>query len=335
MDASGPVGFSPDMPLHQFVLDTVHWTGQIYRSSADTQRWKVGGIVASTVIDNVIRQRAKTSNKKRRRKTLTANKDGELPPSVRRRLCEVLNATESATWMANLPCLRAVEDAECQAPMWASVLSSLKDDSCCTNVPISLSYHDDRMLTYGRDVPLCAMGDQCAALVYPANQGPLPIYVMPSVQAMLDRGERPSAPFSPGAHCLLCIRRDVHAAVLAWSSMVVNASVQLKRGACVPPPFANLVDVPGGYKKSAMINTENQSVFGPSNIVGAHASLKCRIDPASRTWYFDQSAIKHENRHSFLFQGTTAISQPLATDCRAYGQSTSTNLDTLPCTAHI
>ncbi|MEK9528210.1 MAG: hypothetical protein VW491_04795, partial [Gammaproteobacteria bacterium] len=80
----------------------------------------------------------------------------------------------------------------------------------------------------------------------PGNQGPLPIYVSPSVQAQLDSNKQ-VAPFDKAATCLLCIRRDVHAAVLSWNALVPDPIAQISPMARIPPPFANLVNVPGGY----------------------------------------------------------------------------------------
>ena len=219
-------------------------------------------------------------------------KEVTLPPSIRRRLDDLLNATRSSTWHADMPCVRSLEDAKCLAPAWASVLANAAKPARCEPVPISLAAHEDRMLTYGRKVPLCCLGEGCAALQYPTNCGPLPIYVMPSVQRLIDQGVEPPCPFSQDATCLLCIRRDVHAAVLAWGSMIGSPDVQINKSACCPPPFANLVDVPGGYHASAIITTGKHNVLGPASIVGCHHNLECVQNPETKQYGFDQSALK-------------------------------------------
>ena len=281
------------------MLDTFHFVSHVYPRSSP-YRFPVGKISSLVTVDNVL-----SSACARKRPALCSN-NKSLPPSVRRRLNDLVRVTESSTWLSHLPCIRTDTDVESLAPIWASVLAGAQTEARCEAVPISLSTHEDRMLTYGRDVPLCSLGEvACAAMQYPGNQGPLPIYVMPSVQDLIDKGRPPPAPFKKNSVCLLCIRRDVHAAVLAVSSMVANPSAQINRGACYPPPFTNLVDVPGGYRSDAMVtHGREQNVFGPVSIVGSHRSLVCRICPETRTWFFDQSAIKIHSP-AFLGPGAT------------------------------
>lgn len=301
-------GSTGGMPLHSFCLDVVHWISYVY-PRADPYRWPVGKISASVTVNEIVSSGQKTRGRKRAASALDSK---NTPPSLRRRLNDVLNVTNSPAWQTNLPSVRAHDDLDSLVPIWASVLAKLEQPARCEPVPVSLSHHEDRMLEYGRDVPLCALGDEaCAALQVPGNQGPLNIYVMPSVQALLDQGLPPPAPFSPDATCLLCIRRDVHAAVLAWNALVPNPSVAINRCACVPPPFSNLVDVPGGYIRQAMAQAHDDdgkpgtNVFGPVSIVGCHAQLQARVNPETQRFYIDQSSIKVPCP-SFLCPGTTA-----------------------------
>ena len=294
------------MPLHTFCLDVLHWVSHVH-PRANTRRWPVGKIAASVTVDRVVLSGTKSRGRKRNAGALDVSR---LPPSTRRRLNDVLAATEEATWLTKAPCVRSLDDAKSLAPLWASALANLQDKARCAAVPVSLSSHDDRMLQYGRDVPTCSLGPEgCAATTFPGNMGPLPIYVMPSVQELIDRGEPPPHAFSSNATCLLCIRRDCHASTLAWQSMVTNPTHQILRGSICPPPFANLVDVPGGYHTSAMcslpVDGGNKSVFGPHAIVGIHGKLVPRINPETKQWFFDQSAIKVRNP-SFLCQGAQA-----------------------------
>ena len=93
------------------------------------------------------------------------------------------------------------------APLWVAALHSLSEPLVCDTVDVSLSTHDDRMLQYGRSgVPLCSLGDQCLARVYPGNQGPLHVYMPPSVQKLVDDGGQ-APPVPASSTCLLCIRR--------------------------------------------------------------------------------------------------------------------------------
>ena len=134
------------------------------------------------------------------------------------------------------------------------------------------------------------MNNECAALDYAANQGPLPIYLLPSVQDAFDRGEKSHALEDPNAVCLLCLRRDMHAACLAWEAMVPNPSKQIHRNAVIPPPFTNMVDVPGGYRSTAMIPHASM-IFSPAHMVGVSGEIKIAYCPQRKTFYFDQTAI--------------------------------------------
>ena len=60
---------------------------------------------------------------------------------------------------------------------------------------------------------------------------------------------------------------------------------------CQVPPFQNLVDVMGGYHRSALgVCATDQSVM-PANIVGVSGSLKVKYDPFNDIFYIDQGSI--------------------------------------------
>ena len=268
--------------------------------TADTARWPVGKVTATLHVDKVMRGAA--------RQKPQANDTGcAPPPSVALRIAEVMDATASEAWACDLPAVRAEEDAAMLAPLWVAALHSLSEPLVCDTVDVSLCTHDDRMLQYGRDgVPLCALGDQCLARVYPGNQGPLHVYIPPSVQKLVDDGGQ-APPVPASSTCLLCIRRDVHACVLAWNAMVPDATEHVRGSARLPPPFHNLVGVPGGYKPEAFVTVPGSGVFGTTSIVGDTGDLVVRFDPREHRFFFDQSKIKWSpSGGHFLGQGTAA-----------------------------
>ena len=203
---------------------------------------------------------------------------GPVPPSTAKRLKELQALVDSDMWRTNLPYVRCVKDVEESASLWESALRHMDHDqpAKCASVQVSTSVHQDAQLEYDREgVPLCSMGNQCAALLYPGNQGPLPIYMLPSTQAEFDAGNTSVATSNPRATCLLCLRRDAHGACLAWHAMVPNAVAMVNRAALLPAPFCNLVNVPGGYKES-VIALDSAAVFSNAAIVGVSGELKVK-----------------------------------------------------------
>jgi len=187
-------------------------------------------------------------------------------------------------------------------PLWKAVLLSADNEieAECQDIPVSTSVHEDEQLEYGREgVPLCAMQHQCAALLYSGNQGPLHIYLHPDEQnAMWQTKHVVPTSVNNCRTCLLCLRRDVHGAILAWNAMVPNPQVQLRRSACMMPPFCNLLGVPGGYLHSAMAVVSCPG-FGGASIVGVNGLIKINYNSTKKIFFFDQSAIKVQPR-SFL-----------------------------------
>ena len=227
-----------------------------------------------------------------------------MPPSTRGRLDQLLHATNDDAWQARMPFIHASDTIEQYAQIWKHALSATAQDGCapCATVPISTAFHEDNQLYYARDgIPLCSLGDRCAALQYPGNQGPLPIYVPASVEAKIASGQKHT--YDPDATCLLCIRRDVHGACLAFNAMVPNSSAQLMKSSVMSPPFCNLCNVPNGYKQSAMA-TNSFSVFNNCNLVGVSGEIRLQYDASRKAFHFDQTRIKI-NPSSFLFPGTT------------------------------
>jgi len=135
-----------------------------------------------------------------------------------------------------------------------------------------------------------------AAINSPGNQGPLPIYVSPSVQQAIDDGCKPP-PFPSTSACLLCIRRDVHSAVLSWNAMVPDQAAAIRKMPMIPPPFVNLVDVPGGYHAKYIVGNPTSAAFGSASIVGVTGEITVRIDVRTKEFYFDQSKLVFSPNH--------------------------------------
>lgn len=220
------------------------------------------------------------------------------PPSVHGQVRHIADIVNTDIWKAQLPYISVHDSVVSASKWWEPVAKAVPSRQVCTDTsvsaPISTAIHEDLQLRYGRKgVPLCSMGDQCAACKYPRHQGPLHIYLWPDAQARHEAGE--AVEFDPFACCLLCIRRDVDGSCLALGSMITNPQLQLMRSAILPPPFCNEADVPGGYSRSVMPSNCEQ-VFGNTLMVGESGHLRVEYDSATQTWFFNQNALKFSNR---------------------------------------
>jgi hypothetical protein len=187
---------------------------------------------------------------------------------------------------------------------WASALefssaamTPQNDPASLPFIPISTAHHDSSQLVWGREqVPLCDSGEECEALRYSGNQGCLHAYLSPEQQRCLDNGEPFDMP--DPAFCLLCIRCEIHALLLAWDSLVSNPRQQTGRDILCVPPMQNLVDVPGGYVRSAVgISQSAHSVIANVAVVGVTGLIDVKYNPATKKFYFDQSRIVWPNQH--------------------------------------
>ena len=291
-------------------MDTLHWAQHVHPSSTP-ENWPVGKVSSHVAVERAMREMHSTETNAATTDTVRASRVfGPFPPSTTQRLHELQKLVDSDMWRTSLPYVRCIEDVKSSATLWESALKHIDHDqpAKCASVQVSTSVHEDAQLEYGRkDVPLCSMGNECAALLYPGNQGPLPIYMLPSTQAAFDAGDKSVATSNPRATCLLCLRRDAHGACLAWHAMVPNAAAMVNRSALLPAPFCNLVNVPGGYKES-VIAMDSAAVFSNSAIVGVSGELRVKYNAEKQIFAFCQHALK-VNPPSFLFQGTTTISK--------------------------
>tara|TARA_B100000768_G_scaffold133167_1_gene123921 strand:- start:1505 stop:2422 length:918 start_codon:yes stop_codon:yes gene_type:complete len=290
---------SPAVQTH--LMDFLFWTQHVHPRTTPAN-WPAGKVSSHVSVERALRNRpavcAPFSDDARffRR---------SVPETVHAKLTSIMRMTESDCWSTRLPFVSCSDDVDDRTPLWTAALrgATWGGDAPCLDAPVSTSVHEDTQLYYNRPaVPLCVMGDHCAAILYPGNQGALPIYLDPIDQAAYERTGVCEAP-DPLASCLLCIRRDLHGANLAMQALLPNPGRQIHRSAVMPSPFANLVDVPGGYKRSAMSVTASP-LFGGTNVVGVSGELRVNYDPGCNSFFFDQRAIK-VTPPSFLSHGMT------------------------------
>ena len=208
-------------------------------------------------------------------------------------------------FQSNLPAFKVKTDSTCEflAQAWSSIspVSNVKlpkghdDKEQNVNICVSTVDHENGQLEWGRVskkhchvcIPLCDYEEECEAQSLRGNQGPLGTYLTPSQQELFDEtGEVPEGPY----FCLLCIRRDIHAYQLAYSS-ATNSHLQAGRGTFVIPPFKNIVNAPGGYHESVMSVKEDVFMPIPVFICGVSGTLQTRYDPVRKIWFVDQGSI--------------------------------------------
>jgi hypothetical protein len=168
-----------------------------------------------------------------------------------------------------------------------------------STIPLSTVEHDNTQLRWHRPgVPLCDYGDECDALSLYGNQGPLHAYLTPAQQQAFD-GPTQHLPEGP-YFCLLCIRRDLHALHLAHAATCHPTLQTNGRPVLVLPPFQNIVDAPGGYIRSAMVNGAEGGSFlpVPVSVVGVSGTLTVKYDPVAKRWFIDQGAIIYQGQNS-------------------------------------
>ena len=164
-------------------------------------------------------------------------------------------------------------------------------------IPVSYASHDSDQLVWGRTgVPMCASGDDCEARRYSGNQGPLHTYLTPDQQRCFTDKIHFDMP-EPG-FCLLCIRCEIHALLLAWESLVSNPRQQLGRDIICVPPMQNLVDMAGGYIREVVgISQSAHSIISNVAIVGITGLISVKYNPEKKIFFFDQSRIVWPQQH--------------------------------------
>ena len=284
-------------------MDYLFWTQHVH-PRACPENWPAGKVSSHVSVERVLKRKGGSGADAGHSSRFFGRPTSE---SVQAKLDSVLRMTESDAWTTRLPFVSCVDDDDDRTPLWTAALRgvSWSEDAPCLDAPVSTSVHEDSQLYYNRaGVPTCSLGEHCAAVLYPGHQGPLPIYLTPTEQMVHEKTGK-CGNDDPHASCLLCIRRDLHGANLAMQALLPNAGRQIHRSAVMPSPFANLVDVPGGYKRAAM-SVVASPLFGGTNVVGVSGELRVNYDPSHNggSFFFDQRAIKI-SPPSFLCQGMT------------------------------
>lgn len=219
-----------------------------------------------------------------------------IPPSSACKLRQLTNLVQNDVWASEIPFIYrgTHEERETNIELWKQILTchTGQESNPTVPVPVSTCIHENEQLMYGRaGVPLCSNGHACSAYHVQNNQGPLHIYLMPSEQERLNSGKPCYFKEEQSPYCLLCIRTAMSAAAFACESIQPHAQTDVRRGANFPLAFCNLVDVPGGYKSSAMIPNAH-IYFHSCNLVNENLhALTGKYDPAQRRWRICQDSL--------------------------------------------
>ena len=89
-------------------------------------------------------------------------------------------------------------------------------------------------------------------------------------------------------------------------ALLLNPAAEIGRAQMAVPPFQNPVNIPGGYRQSAMsITPESQTSLGVS-VVGTSGALRLALNPVTGREYIDQEAVKYRGE-DLDFQGGAAV----------------------------
>ena len=301
--------FNRVLPPHSLLADSVHYASKICPSKQE--QWPLGASLnpenlscrypaaGKNTYNTHVHETLPTLRIKKQRKKGHAKKQTTKPtlaPSVRN---AVLKLVQNDCYKTNLD-LFSVSNSiqtELMQEAWKRGLevAAAKVDTLSCHIPVSTVEHENTQLVWGRcskktkdELELCSHGEECDALKLRGNQGPLQRYMSPEEQHAFDSdGIHPSGP----SFCLLCIRRDIHAAYLAYSSSVVNSMRQLDRATFVIPPFQNLCDCPGGYRMDAMGLSPSNFTSIPVHVCGVSGSLTVNYNPHKKQFFIDQGSI--------------------------------------------
>ena len=141
------------------------------------------------------------------------------------------------------------------------------------SIPVSTVEMDNENLVFDREgLKECANQKECAAhLIHGPPNKPLNVY---------------TGPGGHGGLCLLCIRMEC-AMLVQMHRMCGSAPVT-----ALLPPFCNMVDTPGGYRKSSMAVTpaDQNIIKGGVHIMGVSAGLCKTFNPLTGKFFVDQGA---------------------------------------------
>lgn len=163
---------------------------------------------------------------------------------------------------------------------------------------ISIADHDDIQYTYDRvshsftniRVPDCAAGRNCSILTHPSNNGRiLQQYLLPEEERLFH--EKGVLPLEPGV-CIHCHRSLYTMFYQTYKSVTQHYEKDgILHNPIIVPPFTNLCDEIGGYKRKHMILAHEASIN--CFIVKSSDLIQLRKDPITNKEYWDQTALKY------------------------------------------
>ena len=167
----------------------------------------------------------------------------------------------------------------------------------CPKLVISTVTHEEKQLYWGRkDIPLCGAGEDCHARCFHGSAlcGALSIYLYPEEQMLYERnGACPQLKSQWKAtsprFCLLCYRLMAHTTKLACDASAGKSKIGSLKGSIVPP-FTNLVDVPDGYRLSAMgVTPSDICMAGAVYICSVTKGLEVKYNHLKKMWFIEQT----------------------------------------------
>lgn len=271
------------LPVCDMLYDTLFYTSKTAPRKNPNGRWPLGTAI-----------RPPGDGPSAHKYPLLSDRDEPVPQSVSNAIAEF---TASESMRLNLPLIASQSTVlDTVHAAWDVALGRCTGLPEPCHIPISTVEHESSQLAWHRysashpkvELPLCKWESDCAVLMYPDNQGPLPVYLSASEQDQFDA----TGVVPENAHfCLLCIRRDAQVVCLVNRQAVVNPAVQTGRMCFAVPPFQNLVDVMGGYHRSSMGVHATEQMVMPVNIVGMSGALRVQYDTVADRFYIDQGPI--------------------------------------------
>jgi hypothetical protein len=282
-EAGPSAAASAVLPVCDMLYDTLFYSSKIKPHLNPNGKWPLGTAI-----------RPSTTGPSAHKYPLFIGSSDTVPQSVTNAIAEF---TASESMRLNLPLVSTHSvTLDTVHAAWDDILGTCTGQPEPCHIPISTVEHESSQLTWHRCsathptkvVSLCRWENDCQVLDYPDNQGPLPVYLSASEQDKFDAtGIMPDNAY----FCLLCIRRDAQVICTTNRNTLVNSALQTGRQFFAVPPFQNLVDVMGGYHRSALgVNATEQMVM-PVNIVGVSGALRVRYDSVADRFYIDQGAI--------------------------------------------
>lgn len=255
------------LPAWRLVLDAVHWCNFMNPVQVN-DKWAIGA--ALRPLNSPLKYRPP-------------------PPSVGE---AIVHFTSGVLYEGAMPFQQAPE-AKRESPLSAYPPGSIGNIATIqchppACIPVSTVEHDRTQLIWNDPNHLCASGQSCAAVTLPFAPGPLPFFVLPGEDRKLAEGPR---------FCLLCIRADCESVCRVYDGVVRHSQAELGRAAVALAPFQNLVNVPNGYRDSALGVKPSQHIFAPVAVASAHIQMLVRTRPDG-TKYVDQSAAEWQPEHN-------------------------------------